>query len=147
MNPNYSRRLLWHGTMLFLLGLLTGIIIPLLKSPRLGVSSHLEGVMNGTFLLVLGLAWPHLRLSSRAQTTSFWLFLYSTYANWGAILLSAMWGAGYMSTVATPGLRAAVWQEVIVAVILVSLSITIITACGILLWGLRGREDVAQKES
>jgi len=132
--------------MLFLLGLLTGLVIPLLKSPRLGVSSHLEGVMNGTFLLVLGLAWPHLRLSARLQTISFCLLLYSTYSNWAAVLLAGVWGAGRMSGVATPGLEAAAWQEGIVAVMLISLSVTILVACATLLWGFRGRDYHPQPE-
>lgn len=43
------------GLALFLIGLLTGLVIPALKNPRMALSSHLEGVLNGMFLVVLGL--------------------------------------------------------------------------------------------
>lgn len=49
---DYGRRLLWHGLFLFLLGLLTGLVVPMFQNPRMGLSAHLEGVMNGIFLAV-----------------------------------------------------------------------------------------------
>src|SRR5574342_565442 len=55
-----SHRLLQLGILLFLLGLLVGFAVPSLANPRLGLASHLEGVMNGLFLVVLGLVWPKL---------------------------------------------------------------------------------------
>jgi hydroxylaminobenzene mutase len=38
------------GLTLFVIGLLTGFAIPALKNPRMGLTSHLEGVLNGMFL-------------------------------------------------------------------------------------------------
>jgi hypothetical protein len=35
------------GLLLFLLGLLVGLAAPVLANPRMGVSSHIEGVLNG----------------------------------------------------------------------------------------------------
>src|SRR4051795_4821274 len=58
-----GRSLLRHGVVLFLLGLVTGRLVHSLALPRMGLASHLQGVMNGTFLVALGLVWPHLRLS------------------------------------------------------------------------------------
>ena len=49
-----NRRLMWHGMFLFLLGLLTGLLEKHFINMRMGVAAHLEGVMNGTFLIVLG---------------------------------------------------------------------------------------------
>lgn len=43
------------GLILFLMGLLTGLAVPVLKNSRMGLSSHLEGVLNGMFLALLGL--------------------------------------------------------------------------------------------
>jgi len=62
LSQRLGRRLLRYGIVLFLLGLATGRLVQLLPLPRMGLSSHLQGVMNGTFLVVLGLIWPHLRL-------------------------------------------------------------------------------------
>ena len=49
-----NRRLMWHGMFLFLLGLLTGFVEHRFANVRMGLAAHLEGVMNGTFLLALG---------------------------------------------------------------------------------------------
>jgi membrane associated rhomboid family serine protease len=41
--------------LLFLLGLVTGFIVPVMANPRAGLAAHLEGVINGMFLVVVGL--------------------------------------------------------------------------------------------
>lgn len=62
MNNNQtvvSRKLIRYGILLFLLGLLTGFAMPAFENSRMGLSSHLEGVMNGMFLVLLGLIWKN----------------------------------------------------------------------------------------
>jgi (hydroxyamino)benzene mutase len=56
-----GRRLLWHGLPL-LLGLVTGLFAQQLTNPRMGLAAHLEGLMNGTFLLA-GFRSPASRLA------------------------------------------------------------------------------------
>ena len=53
----YRRRLLFHGIALFLLGLLTGLAEQHFANVRMGLAAHLEGVMNGIFLLAVGAVW------------------------------------------------------------------------------------------
>src|ERR1035437_660178 len=67
-----NRRLMWHGMCLFLLGLLTGFVESRFTNVRMGLAAHLEGVMNGTFLVALGAIWPHVRLSPAKSTIAFW---------------------------------------------------------------------------
>ena len=57
-----KRRLMWHGMLLFLLGLITGLLEQRFTNVRMGLSAHLEGVMNGILLLALGAAWNEVRL-------------------------------------------------------------------------------------
>ena len=47
-------RLIALGAALFFLGLLTGLVVPAMTNPRMGVAGHLEGVMNGIFLIAIG---------------------------------------------------------------------------------------------
>ena len=62
-----NRRLMFHGMCLFLLGLLTGFAEQHFANIRMGLAAHLEGVMNGTFLVALGAIWPRIRAdASRA---------------------------------------------------------------------------------
>jgi len=39
---------------------------------RMALAAHLEGVMNGTFLLAVGAIWSEVRLSSRASAVAYW---------------------------------------------------------------------------
>jgi hydroxylaminobenzene mutase len=48
---------MWSGMLLFLFGLVTGLLEQRLTNMRMGLSAHLEGVMNGTFLIALGAIW------------------------------------------------------------------------------------------
>jgi len=77
-----QRRLMWHGMLLFLLGLLAGFAETSFANVRMGLASHLEGVMNGIFLLALGSAWMRLQLSDGIERLAFWTTLYGTYVNW-----------------------------------------------------------------
>lgn len=132
------RRLLWHGMALFLLGLLTGLVGPQFENPRMGLSAHVGGVMNGIFLLALGAIWVELRLSASLQRLAFWSALYGTYANWAFITFAAITGTGALTPIAAPGRSAAPWQEHLVTLGLVSVGISMLTAAVLALWGLRG---------
>src|SRR6185312_11191278 len=85
-----KRRLMWHGMFLFLLGLLTGFLEQKFVNPRMGLAAHLEGVMNGIFLLALGAAWTEVRLSPRLKLAAYWTALYGAYVNWAAVILAAI---------------------------------------------------------
>jgi hydroxylaminobenzene mutase len=134
-----GHRLLQLGVVLFLLGLLTGFAIPMVANPRMGLTSHLEGVMNGMFLMLLGLLWPRLLLPGAARTALFGLSIYGTFANWAATLLAAVWGAGAtMMPIAAPGREGSALQEATVTFLLLTLSLAIVAASVLILWGLRG---------
>lgn len=138
MTSNAGRRLIWHGLLLFLLGLLTGFGIPALASPRLGLSSHIEGLLSGMFLLILGgVVWDHLRLSRRVETLALWLFLYAGYANWFFCLLAAVFGASEILPIASEGRTAGPWQEIPVSLGLGLSAISVTLACTCALYGLR----------
>jgi hydroxylaminobenzene mutase len=137
-----GRRLLRWGMVLFFLGLVTGLLGPKLANPRMGLSSHLEGIMNGMFLVLLGVVWPRLRLSRRSSAVVFWLALYGTFVNWATTLFAAFLGAGAaMMPIAAPGRTGTTLEELLIGVGLVSLSIAMLSCCGFVLWGLRGADD------
>jgi hydroxylaminobenzene mutase len=136
--PDLGRKLMQLGVVLFLLGLLTGFAVPLLELPRVGLTSHLEGVLNGILLLVLGLVWPHLRLSARMTTLAYWLIVYAAFANWFATLMSAVTGAGGTLPLASAGRVGAPAAEIIVGLLLITLSFAMVGACVLLIRGLRG---------
>jgi (hydroxyamino)benzene mutase len=134
-----NRRLMWHGMLLFLLGLFTGFAEAYFTNVRMGLAAHLEGVMNGILLLALGAIWPHVRLGRNAQAAAFWTALYSAYANWLLTTLAAIFGTGALSPMTAPGFRAQAWQESLVTAGLMSVGIVVVASTLIFLWGLRGK--------
>jgi (hydroxyamino)benzene mutase len=134
-----ARRLLWHGVFLFLLGLLTGLAIPIINNHRMGLSAHLEALLNCILLLVLGCLWPQLRLSERAANAAFRLALYGTYANWFFTLLGAILGTKALTPQAGAGFNASALSEIVVGVGLVTLATAMVIVSVILLTGLGGK--------
>lgn len=132
-----KRRLAWHGLFLFLLGLLTGLVEQKFTNVRMGLAAHLEGLMNGIFLVALAAVWAEVRLSPRVKAAGYWAVLYGTYANWGFTTLAAIFGTGAMSPITGAGHSAQAWQEALVTVGFVSVGIGIIAASLMVLWGLR----------
>ena len=131
-----SHYLLVNGMLLFILGLLNGLVIPLFKNKRMGLSAHLAGVQSGMVLLLFGFLWARLSLPEILLSASYWLSLYSMYAIWLALLLAAIWGSSRSTPIAGAGFQASKRQELIVQLLLVSGSVAIIAASGVLLWGL-----------
>jgi len=129
--------LIFLGVLLFLLGLIVGLIVPIFANPRMGVSSHLEGVMNGMFLIVLGLIWTRLDLSAKWLRITFWLSIYGTFINWLGILIAAIFDAGEMLGIAANGTKGPPIAESIVTFSLISLSIAMLVVCIIILIGLK----------
>ncbi len=112
--PDLRRRLMWHGIFLFLLGLLTGFLIPSLRNPRMGVSAHLEGLLNGSFLVILGLIWKELRWTPGTASMTFGIALFGTYLNWGFTLIGGILGTSRLTPLAGAGFSAPAWQETLV---------------------------------
>ena len=131
-----SHYLLVNGMLLFILGLLNGLVIPFFKNPRMGLSAHLAGVQSGMVLLLFGFLWTHISLPENILAACYWLSLYSMYAIWLALLLATIWGSSRSTPIAGAGFQATKTQEQIVQLLLVSGSIAIIVAASALLWGL-----------
>jgi (hydroxyamino)benzene mutase len=122
------RGLVRHGVLLFLAGLVTGFLVPLAANPRAGLAGHLEGVMNGTFLLALGCAWSELRLGARAGRIVYALVLFGSWANWAATLLSAFLGTSKATPLAGAGHAGTPFQENLVYGVLGAVSVAMVVA-------------------
>lgn len=132
-----ERTLLRAGFLLVLLALLTGLVVQSFRNPRMGVSAHLEGIMNGLLLVAAGLAWSHFRLSAGQARTLRGLLLYAAYVNWGTTSLSAAWGTSRLTPIAGAGFVAQEWQETIGVALGVSIAITAVAAVGMMVYALR----------
>jgi hydroxylaminobenzene mutase len=122
---------------LFLLGLLTGLAEPQFRNPRMGLAAHLEGVLNGIFLLALGAVWAEVRLLTGLKRAAYWCALYGTYSNWLVTTLAAAFGTAAISPITAAGHSARPWQEGFVTIGFISVGLTIISCSVLVLWGLR----------
>lgn len=128
---------MWHGMFLFLLGLITGFAEPHFANVRMGLAAHLEGVMNGTFLVVVGAVWNHVCMGRGAKRLTYWAALYGTYMNWLFTMLAAVFGTAALSPITAAGHSGKPWQEQFVTAGFMSVGIVIVACSVLLLWGLR----------
>jgi hydroxylaminobenzene mutase len=134
-----GHRLVQIGVLLFLVALLAGLVVPMFAVPRLGLSVHLLGIMQGLFLVALGLLWPRLVLTSTQLQAGCSLAIYGCVAAFLANVLAAAWGGSPMLPMASGGARSAPWRELTIAVALRSSAVALIAAAALTLWGLRER--------
>lgn len=135
MTKKYADWLLFLGILLFLFGLVTGLFIPLMTNPRMGLSDHLEGTLNGMFLVILGLLWNKLALKDNWLKLVFWLTIYGSFSNFVAVTVAALTGAGKMMPIAG-GTEGASVIEQLISFLLISLALAMIAVCSIVLTGL-----------
>jgi hydroxylaminobenzene mutase len=137
-SERHGHRMLQLGMLLFLLALLVGLAVPRFAVPRLGLSTHLLGIMQGTFLMVVGLMWPRLGFASLPSRVGLILAAYGCLAAWTANLVAAVWGAGNgMLPIAAGQAHGSALQEGVIAVALRSAGVSLIALAVMVLWGLR----------
>ncbi len=142
MNQEHKQTLLIAGALLFLIGLLSGVVVQLMENSRMGLSAHLAGVQNALFLLVIGAAWGHVRLSQLAAAVGVWFAIGSMYGFWFALQLAAIWGTSRATPIAGLGFEGSAWQEALVEVLLMVSSGVAIGAAVVVLYGYwQGRRE------
>ena len=136
-----GQRLVRLGVLLILIALLIGLAVPRFAVPRLALSVHLLGLMQGLFLAIVGILWPRLVLTRRALLATFWLLAYGCVAAWTANLLAAIWGAGNtIVPIAAGAARGTALQETVIVFMLRSGGAALILGTVLLWWGLRSEE-------
>jgi (hydroxyamino)benzene mutase len=136
------QRLLQVGMALLLYSSLEGFAIPVLASPRIGLSVHTLSALQAVMFLAIGLLWPMLKLGSRAATIAFGCLIYSASAILAAYTVAAFWGVG-IETIRVMGelphglSQGSRFQETFIQVLAYSSAPTGLTAFVLILWGLR----------
>jgi hydroxylaminobenzene mutase len=134
MSETLRELLCWTGTLLFLLGLMTGVAIPAVRGPRIALSAHVAAIESGLVLIALGLLGGHLALSpgwAAAIGHGMWI---SLYVLWIGLLAGAVFGTGRTLPLAGAGLRAEAWQEATAFALIGLGSIGSAAATAALLW-------------
>ena len=137
VNTQISRKLKLLGMSLFLLGMLTGFAMSNFNNPRMALAAHLEGVMNGTFLVVAGLIWNDLNISERLKWLTFRTLIYGTYVNWITTMLAAILGTSKMTPITGNGFSGSVLHEQIVNAGFITVGLTMVFSLIVIVYGLR----------
>ena len=112
----------------------------------MGVAAHLEGVMNGMFMIIVALIWNHFEASELERKIAYYALFIGSYFNWFGVLLAALWGAGGgLAPVAGAGFTAKPWQESVVGILLPVSGIAEVLCVLIILWGLRRAQSINLK--
>ncbi len=128
--PATAATLCFTGMLLFMLGLLNGLAIPRLRSPRIGLSAHLTAVQSGTFLIATGLLWPKLTIAAPWSGLLGHALWVSLYAVWLSLLLAGVSGAGRGLDIAGQGITTSPGRQRLVTVLLAAGSLGCLVAVG-----------------
>lgn len=132
----YGRKLIFLGVLLFLLGLLQGTLIPYFLNPRMALSAHLAAVQSGMALVIFGLIWQFLALSSLKMIVTFYSLASSMVLVWVSITLGAVVGASKALPLAGAGFAASRgWELIVETIVTVGAGLGII-GVGLLTFGL-----------
>lgn len=118
MSEGLQGSLAFAGTLLFLLGLLTGAGIPFFRGPRIGLSAHVAAIQSGLALIAVAWLGGRLVLSdgwAAAIAHGLWI---SLYVLWIGLVFAAIYGTGRTLPLAGKGLAAARWQELTAAALI-----------------------------
>jgi hydroxylaminobenzene mutase len=107
------------GTALLLLGIVSGLTTTLMANPRMGLSAHVEGLLNGILLIALGAAWTAIDLPDRLKRVALILLIAGSWINWAATQLAAFWGTGKLTPIVGARMMGTATQEAIVSTMLV----------------------------
>ena len=113
-----AKRLIFWGAVLFLLGMLQGLLIPFFTVPRMAVSAHLSALQSGMAIMIFGVIWRFINLGDTWLKICCSFHILSGYIVWIAINLSAALGASKGLPIAGAGFSSTPLNETLIVVML-----------------------------
>jgi hydroxylaminobenzene mutase len=133
---DHPQQLLISGTILFLISLLIGFVVPALTNARMGVSAHVAGIQGAIILWAFGLMWARMSLPAAAETATVLLSVGGLFAIFVSLSLAAVWGTSRATPIAGAGHQATAFHETFVTSLLLGGSLASLAAGALVLWGL-----------
>ena len=60
------------GTVLLLLSVFSGFVIPLVSDPILGLAAHIQGLLNAFMIILVGLIWSRMEIGEMGSVIVYW---------------------------------------------------------------------------
>jgi len=127
-----SRKILVHGLLLVMVGLLWGFVVPHAPYPRLALGAHIQFVTNG--LLIVVMAVLLLKLPHNVGPKSTAIMLLAAWLIWAMALseaANAWWGTTQMLTISADQAKAkggSGWQELVVKLTHIAAGVSLVAA-------------------
>ncbi len=137
-----ARQLLFHGGIMTLLSLLSGFTTFFALSPRIALSSHTVGLLQGAILIAVAGSWHLLNAPPKTLRIIKYTLVVGFYANWVSTQLSALWSAGrdtYPVNGKDMPAGAASWQDLTVTV-LGFLSVLALVSAVLIIWAAKNKK-------
>ncbi|KAG1694661.1 Hydroxylaminobenzene mutase HabA [Nymphon striatum] len=128
--------LIQAGAILFVLGLLQGVVIPIFKNSRMALSAHLTALQSAMALMIFGIIWKLIALDADWLVLMKWCLIISIYLIWAGITLAACNGASKVLPIAGSGFSASRTAELTVTILEVIGGVLILFACILIVVGL-----------
>jgi hydroxylaminobenzene mutase len=131
-----GRRLVILGLVLFLIGLIQGVLIPNFHNPRMALSAHLAAVQSGMAMAIFGLIWALVDLKEGLLKIAYYTNVIGLYAVWFAITLGAALGASRALPIAGHGFSATPTTETVVELIVTFGAVATVVSVSLIVLGL-----------
>lgn len=135
-----GKQLLLHGLSMILAGLVWGIFIPMTPFPRLALGAHIQYEVNGMLLILIALVL--LKVPSNVGPKTIGLMIVSAWLTWFMLFTetaNAWWGTNQVLPIAAQqagATGAAPWQEIIVKLGHIPVSLVLILSIALLIVGI-----------
>lgn len=91
---NEARQILFHGGLMTFLSLISGFTVLFALAPRIALSSHTVGLIQGAVLIGIAGAWHLLSATPTFLKVIKYTLLVGFYVNWISLQLAGLWSAG-----------------------------------------------------
>lgn len=131
-----NKQLMFSGALLFLLGLLEGVVIPYFTNTRMGLSAHLAAVQSAMALMVFGAIWSYVSLGDGLAKLAAWASIFSMYVVWLGLTLAGILGTSKATPIAGAGFQGSVSAELLTEAIITIGAGTGVVGTTLIVWGL-----------
>ena len=134
-----SRRILIHGLMFVMVGLLWGFVVPHTPHPRLALGAHIQFVSSGLLFILTAILL--FKLPHNVGPKSAGVMLLAAWLTWSMALseaANAWWGTTQMLPIAAGQAGAtggAAWHELVVKLTHIAAGLGLVVAWGLLIVG------------
>ncbi|MGB7373766.1 hypothetical protein [Pontixanthobacter sp.] len=135
-----ARTLAFVGALLFLAGLLQGLVVQQFANPRMALSAHLDAVQSGMAVMIAAVFWSACKWAPFTEKIARWALSAGMVGLWLGITLAAMTGASEALPIAGAGHSASPPLELASSAVIISSSVLVLAGWLMFVIGLiRGR--------